>query len=39
MHTADPLVPEHSHFEVKIAVEKLKSYNLTGIDQILADLI
>jgi len=29
MHTAEPLVIEPSYFEVKIAIEKLKSYKLS----------
>ena len=38
-HTADPLVPEPSAFEVDLAIEKLKSHKSTGIDQIPAELI
>jgi hypothetical protein len=36
IHTAQPLVPEPSSFEVEIAIEK---YKLPGTDQILAELI
>jgi hypothetical protein len=32
MHTAEPLVPEPSSFEVKIAIEKLNRYKSPGID-------
>jgi hypothetical protein len=39
MHTAEPLVPEHSSFEVEIAIENLERYKLPHIDQILAELI
>ena len=28
IHTAEPLVPEPSAFEVQLAIEKLKSHNL-----------
>ena len=38
-HTAEPLVPEPSAFEVRLAIEKLKSYKSSGIDQISAELI
>jgi hypothetical protein len=38
-HTAEPLVPEPSLFEVEIAIGKLKSYKSPGIDQIPAKLI
>ena len=38
-HTAKPLVPETSAFEVELAIEKLKSHKSTGIDQIPAELI
>jgi hypothetical protein len=37
IHTAEPHVPETSVFE--IAIEKLKSHNSPGIDQIPAELI
>jgi hypothetical protein len=36
---AEPLVPEPSLVEVKIAVGKLKSYKSPGTDQIPAELI
>ena len=39
IHTAEPLVPEASAFEVEMATEKLKSHKLPGIDQIPAELI
>jgi hypothetical protein len=39
IHTAEPLVPELSAFEVEMAIEKLKRYKSPGIDQILADMI
>jgi hypothetical protein len=32
IHAAEPLVLEHSSFEVEIDVEKLKRYKLPGID-------
>ena len=38
-HTAEPLVPEPSAFEVELAIEKLKSHKSPGTDQILAELI
>ena len=39
IHTAEPLVPEPSAFEVELAIEKLKSHKSPGIDQIPAELI
>jgi hypothetical protein len=39
IHTAEPLVPEHSPSEVEIAIVKLKKYKLPGSDQIPAELI
>jgi hypothetical protein len=39
IHTAEPLVPEPSAFEVELAIEKLKSHKSSGIDQIPAELI
>jgi hypothetical protein len=39
LHTADPLVPDPSPFEVEIAIAKLKRYKLPGSDQIQAELI
>jgi hypothetical protein len=31
IHTAEPLVPGPSHFEVEICIAKLKSTNLEGL--------
>jgi hypothetical protein len=39
IHTAEPLVPEPSSFEVETAIEKLKRYKSPGIDQIPTKLI
>ena len=39
VHTAEPLVPEPSAFEFQLAIEKLKSHKLLGIDQIPAELL
>jgi hypothetical protein len=39
IHTAQPLVPEPSASDVKLAIEKQKSNKLSGIDQIPAELI
>jgi len=39
VHTAKPLIPEPSAFEVELATEKLKSHKLPGTDQIPAELI
>ena len=39
IHTAEPLVPEPSAFEVEMAIEKLKNHKSPGIDQIPAELI
>jgi hypothetical protein len=39
MHTAEPLIPFPDHFEVKIAISKLKNYKSPGSDQIPAELI
>jgi hypothetical protein len=39
VHTAEPLVPEPSAFEVEMAVEKLKRHKSPGMDQIPAELI
>jgi len=36
---AELLVPEQSAFEVEMAIEKLKSHNSPGIEQIPEDLI
>jgi hypothetical protein len=38
MHTAVPLVPEHSSFAVEIAIAKLQGYESLGADQISAEL-
>ena len=38
-HTAEPLVPEPSAFEIDLAIEKLKSHKSPCIDQIPAELI
>jgi len=34
IHTAEPLVPEPSAFEVEMAIEKLKRYKSSGNNQI-----
>ena len=34
IHTAEPLVPEPSTFEIELAIEKIKSHKSPGIDQI-----
>jgi hypothetical protein len=39
IHTAEPLVPEHSDSEVEMAIEKLKRHKSPGIYQIPAELI
>jgi hypothetical protein len=39
VHTAEPLVPGPSCFEVEIAFSNLKKYKSTGNDQITAELI
>jgi len=39
IHTAQPLVPEPSASDVELAIEKLKSHKLSGIDQIPAEFI
>jgi hypothetical protein len=39
IHTTEPLVPEPTPVEVKIAIRKLKSYKSSGTDQIPAELI
>ena len=39
IHTAEPLVPEPSAFEVDLAIEKIKSHKSPGVDQIPAELI
>jgi len=39
IHTAKPLVPEPSAFDVELAIEKIKSHKSPGIDQIPAEMI
>jgi hypothetical protein len=39
VHTAEPLVPEPTAFEVEMAIEKLKRHKSPGIDQIPAEVI
>jgi hypothetical protein len=39
IHTAEPLVPDPSPFEVETVTTKLKKHKSTGSDQILAELI
>ena len=39
IHTAEPLVPKPSAFEVELPIEKLKSHKSPGIDQIPAALL
>jgi hypothetical protein len=39
IHTAEPLVPQPSAFEVELAIENLRSHKLPDIDQIPAKLI
>jgi hypothetical protein len=39
LHTAEPLVPNPSYFEVEIAIANLKSYKSPGSDQISAELV
>jgi hypothetical protein len=39
MQTAEPFVPEHSVFEVEVAVGKVRRYKSPGVDQIPAKLI
>jgi hypothetical protein len=39
IHTAEPLVPDLSLFEVEIAIAKLKRYKSPGSDEILSELI
>ena len=38
-HTAEPLVPEPSAFEIEMAIEKLKRHRSPDTDQIPAELI
>jgi hypothetical protein len=39
IHTAEPLVPDPSPFEVETAIAKLKKYKSLGNDKIPAELI
>jgi hypothetical protein len=39
IHTAEPLAPYPSPFEVEIAITKLKRYKLPVSDRILAELV
>jgi len=39
IHTAEPLVPEPSAFDVELTTEKLKSHESSDIDQIPTELI
>jgi hypothetical protein len=39
IHTAEPLAPDLTSFEVEIPIAKLKRYKSPGSDQILAELI
>ena len=39
IHTAEPLVPQPSAFEVEMAIEKSKRHKSPDIDQIPAELI
>jgi hypothetical protein len=39
IHTAEPLVPEPSAFQVEMAIEKLKGHKELSIDQIAAECI
>ena len=39
IHTAEPLVPEPSDFEMEMGIEKLNSHQSPGIDQIPAEMI
>jgi hypothetical protein len=39
IHTAEPLVPDPSPFEVEIAIAKLKKYKSPGSDEIPAELV
>jgi hypothetical protein len=38
-HTAGALVPQHSPFKVVTGIGKLRRHKLSGIDQLLAELI
>jgi transcriptional/translational regulatory protein YebC/TACO1 len=39
IHTAEPLMPEQSAFEVEMSIEKQKGHKSPGIDHIPAELI
>jgi hypothetical protein len=39
IHTAVPLEPQSSAFEVELVIKKLKSFKSSGIDKIQAELI
>jgi hypothetical protein len=39
IHTAEPLVPDRSPFEVEIAIAKFQKYKSSGSDQIPAELM
>jgi hypothetical protein len=39
IHTAEPLIPDPSHFKVEIAIAKLKRFKSPGSDKIPAELI
>jgi hypothetical protein len=39
IHTAEPLVPEPSAFEVEMVIKKLKRHKSPGIDQIQAEFL
>jgi hypothetical protein len=39
IHTAEPLVHEPSPFEIEMAIENLKTYELLSIDYILTELV
>jgi hypothetical protein len=39
IHTAEPLVPDPSHYEVEVAIAKLKRYKSPGSDHIQAEII
>jgi hypothetical protein len=39
IHTAEPLVPDPSPFDVEIAIAKLKRYKSPGSNEILTELI
>ena len=39
IHTAEPLLPKPSAFDVELVIEELKSHKSPGIDQIPAEFI